>query len=184
MMPNAVRVLQAFVLDDPRSRLLDAIENGPERPRPRVDDRVFDPRLVLDRVGSSHPVALDDVDLGAVEVAGAVQPRLIGQRDDVGDQRVSVPPVPRVTHPPVGVVEVRPRVGVEHAKGVILLVDNREVARALKNLQRRRQVGRARNAGLIALDRRIGGRSRSVVLLSLSRAPPACTESSRPADRR
>ena len=118
--------------------------------------------------GPGHAVALDDVDVRAVKVAGLVQPELIGQRDDVGDQRVALPPIARVAHPPVGVVEVRPRVRVEDAKRVILLVDDREVARALKNLQRRREIRRARNTGLIALDRRIGGRASSIVLVSPS----------------
>src|ERR1700680_4383792 len=115
-MPYAIRVLQAFVFDDPRTWLL-AMQNGPERPRSRIDDRVFDLRLVLEGIGPGHPVALDDVDLGAVEVPRAVQPQLVGHRRDVADQSVSVPPIPGVTHPPVGVVEVRPTLGLEHAKG-------------------------------------------------------------------
>ena len=183
-MPHAVRVLETLVLDDARSRLLHAIEHGPQRPRSRVDDRIFDPRLVLERVGSGQAIALDDVNVGAVEVARLIQPRLIRLRDDVGHQRISVPPVPRVAHPPVGVVEVRPRVGMEDAKRVILLVDDREVAGTLKNLQRRREIRRARHAGLIALERRVGGCPRLVVLRLAWRAPPVCTESSRPADRR
>ena len=166
MASNAVRILQTLVLDDARSRLLYPIEHGPERPWLHVDDRVLDPRLVLERVGSGRVIALDDMNLGAMEVAGLIQPRLIRLRDDVSHQRVALPAIPGVAHPPVGVVEVRPRIGVEHAKRVILLVDDGKIAGTLKDLQRRREVRRTRHAGLKASDRRIGGRACPVVLLS------------------
>ena len=51
-MANAVRVVQAFVLDDASPRLLDALQDGSERPRPQVDHGIFDPRFVLERVGA------------------------------------------------------------------------------------------------------------------------------------
>src|SRR6185436_15269072 len=70
-------------------------------------------------------------------------------------------------HPPVRAVEMRPRVRVKNAERVIVLVDNRKVARALKNLQGSRKISRAGNTGLKALDRRIGSRSISKIFLSL-----------------
>ena len=39
-MPNAIRVLEAFVFDDAGSRFFDAIQDCAERPRFRVDDRI------------------------------------------------------------------------------------------------------------------------------------------------
>jgi hypothetical protein len=51
MVSNAVCVLETLVLDHARSRLLHAIERGPQCPRSRKDDWVFDPCLVLERVG-------------------------------------------------------------------------------------------------------------------------------------
>ena len=77
MMPDPIRILEALVLDDSGSRLFDAIEHRPQCPRFRIDDRVFDPRLVLERIGSRHPIALNDVNVGAVKVSSLVQPKLI-----------------------------------------------------------------------------------------------------------
>src|SRR5690242_3675078 len=74
MMPDALCVLQALVLDDASSRLLHAIENGPQRPGSEIDDGVFNPRFVLECVGSSHVIALDDMNVRAVEVACLIQP--------------------------------------------------------------------------------------------------------------
>ena len=95
-MPNAIRVLEAFVLDDPGSGFLDAVQNGSERPWFGVDRRVFDPCFVLDRIGTGHPVTFHDVDLIAVKVSCLVEPKMIGQRNDVGNQGVSRPSVARV----------------------------------------------------------------------------------------
>src|SRR5678816_4725148 len=122
MMTNAIRVLEAFVLDDPGSRFLDAIQNGAERPCLRVDDRVFNPCRVLDRIRPGHPVTFDDVNLVAVKVSSLIQPKLIGQRNDICDQGVSLPPITSISHPPIGAVEVRPTVRMKDAKGVILPV--------------------------------------------------------------
>jgi len=77
-MPNAIRVLEAFVFDDAGSRFLNAIEDGAERPRFRVDDRILNPCHVLDGIRSGHPVTFDDVNLIAVKVSSLVQPDLIG----------------------------------------------------------------------------------------------------------
>src|ERR1051325_4966102 len=141
MMPNAIGVLEAVVLDDSGSRILDALENGSERPWFRIDDRIFDPRLVLDRIGASHPVAFHDMDLSAVKVSSLVQPKLIGKRDDVRYQDISVPPITRIPHPPIRVVEVRPSVRMKDAERMVVLVNNRKITRTLKNLYRVRKIG-------------------------------------------
>src|SRR6185503_15795495 len=84
----AVRVLQALVLDDPGSALLYALQDRPQSPRSRIDERVFDSRFVLDRVGPGHAIALDYANFGAVEVAGALQDlqrrRKVGRARDTG----------------------------------------------------------------------------------------------------
>src|SRR4030095_9484648 len=167
MMPNTVRVLKAFVLDDPGSGLLNAIQDSAERPWLRINHRVFDSRFVLDRIDASHPVAFHDVYLCAVKVPCLVKPKLIGECDNVGHQRVSIPSITGVAHPPVRAVEVRSSFRVKDPEGMIILVDNRKVTRALKNLQWSRKIGCTGNTGLVALQRRIGGRPISIVGLPL-----------------
>src|SRR5437667_5849738 len=149
MVPNAVRVLQAFVLDEPGSWFLDAIQNSSERPWFRVHRRIFDPCFVLDRIGAGHPIAFNDADLSTVKVSCLVEPKLIGQRNDVGYERVALPSITRIAHPPVRAVKVRPGVRVKDTERMIVLVDNRKVSRALKNLQWRWKIRHAGNTGLI-----------------------------------
>jgi hypothetical protein len=78
MMPNAIRVLEAFVFDDAGPGFLDAIQNGSERPRFRVDDWVLNPCDVLEGIRSGHSVTFNDVNLIAVKVSSLVEPDLIG----------------------------------------------------------------------------------------------------------
>src|SRR6185503_13797799 len=103
--------------------------------------------------GAGHPVTFHDVELSAVKVSGLVQPELIGQRNNVGNQRVSLPPITCVPHPPVRTVEVRPSVWMKDAECVIVLVDNRKVPRALENLKGSGKIGRTGNTCLITLNR-------------------------------
>ena len=56
-MSDAVRVIQAFVLNDSRSRLLYTVQNGPQRPRHRVSNRVFDTCLIFQRIVTNQAVA-------------------------------------------------------------------------------------------------------------------------------
>ena len=133
-MPNTIFVLEAFIFDDSGSRFLNAMENGAERPWSRVHDRIFDSRLVLDCVRDSHPVAVHDVNLGAVKVSGLVQPKLIRKRNDIGYHDVPLPPITRVAHPPIRAVEMRPSVRMKDAEGMGVLVDNRKIAGTLKYL--------------------------------------------------
>src|SRR4051812_11570632 len=53
------------------------------------------------------------------------------------------------------------------SEGMIVLVHNRKVAGALKNLQWSWKIGRAWNTGLITLQRRVGSCPIFIVLLSL-----------------
>ena len=56
------------------------------------------------------------------------------------------------------------RVRMKNAEGVILLVDNRKIARALKDLQWLGKICRAGHSGLVTLERRIGSRPICIVL--------------------
>src|SRR4029079_12479140 len=129
------------------ARRFDAIQNSPERPWLRVDDGVFNPCFVLDRIRAGHAVAFHDVDFAAVKGSRLIEPNLIGDRSDIRNQRVSVPSITRIAHPPVRAVEVRPGIRMEDAKRMIVLVDNRKVAGTLKDLQWSRKIRRTRNAG-------------------------------------
>ena len=101
-------------------RPLDAIEHGPEV-HGCVDDRVST-LARTERVGAGHVRALDDSDLGVMEVAGypatpdpsarRCQRRACRRPSGTGCRRSTS----RCRH-------VRPCIGVEHAKGVSLLVD-------------------------------------------------------------
>ena len=55
----------------------------------------------------------------------------------------------------------------EHTEGMVILVHDREVAGALKNLQRRRKIRRTGNTGLITLAGWIRSRAISVIFVAL-----------------
>jgi hypothetical protein len=94
--------------------------------------QVLDPRLIFERVRTRHPVTLNDVNVGAVKVSGLVEPKLVGQRHDVGNQRISFPAVTGITHPKIGAIEVWPGIRLKNAEGVVLLVNNGKISRTLR----------------------------------------------------
>src|SRR5262252_8259295 len=54
-----------------------AVERHPHLPGPREHLRILDRDFVVDVIRIRHRVALDDVQLVAVEVAGAIEPGLV-----------------------------------------------------------------------------------------------------------
>src|SRR5262245_51770333 len=71
------------------------VERHAHLPGPGEDFRVLDRGLVEQHVRAPRRVALDDVEIFAVEVAGPVEPGLIVEGPDVDDERVAVPPADR-----------------------------------------------------------------------------------------
>ena len=104
-------------------------------------------------------------------VAGAIQPRLAVEVVDVDHQRVALPAGPRIAQPEVDVaVGMARAVGVDGPHRMAELVEQRQVARPLEDLERLTRVGAAEDAEREALVPRIGGRARREVLLLLRQA--------------
>src|SRR5204863_6429306 len=93
--------LHALVLDELRVFLEAAINRKADLPRPRVELWIFDRRFVADRVWTDQCVALDDVQLLGLIIAGAIEPRLSVEARHVDDQRVALPLAARPSHPGV-----------------------------------------------------------------------------------
>src|SRR5438132_649583 len=104
-------ITHAVVLDDLEIRLQTAVDRHADLPGTREHRRVLDGRFVVEMIGVDGRVALDDMKLVAVVVAGIVQPRLIVEVLDVDDQRITFPPAPRVAHPEVERLDMRAAVG-------------------------------------------------------------------------
>ena len=119
-------------------------------------------------IGALRRVALDDLQLVAVMIAGAIEPRLIVEAGDGDDERVAFPHADRLPHPRID----RRRAGilqqdVAHRAGVFIRDEDRLVA--VQDLERHRHVVRARHAGQVALDLRIAIEPVRLVLFLLLR---------------
>ena len=122
-------------------------------------------------VGVDRREALGDLQRFAVEVAGLVEPGLVAEAHRVDDQRVAFPPAARVAHPEIEILHVRRAVQEHRPRGVGELVGDADVLRRLRDLERERQVGRARHAGHVALPQRIGHQPVLEVLVPLGQRP-------------
>src|SRR4030095_4144436 len=79
---------KTLVLEQPEIFLLVPIEHHAHLPWPREHLRIFDRRFVVDVIGVGKRVPLDDVELVAVKIAGAIKPRLVIEIGHVDHQRV------------------------------------------------------------------------------------------------
>ena len=125
-------------------------------PRLRKNLRVFDGRLVLNRVAAGHAVSLDDVQRVAVKVSRHVEPGFVIVVADVDNQRVSVPMASRITHPGIEIGGVRTAVCVDQAIVQGPLEGHRNLPGCLEDLKREIQIHDPRHAGNVALVKRIG----------------------------
>ena len=149
----------ALVFEKPEVRLPVKVERHADLPGTRKHLRVLDRRLVRHGAGVGARVTFDHVQRLAVEIAGAVEPRLPVEVGDVHDQRVAVPPANGVAVPEVEAIDVCLSVQVDGAIVVDVLVENHHGLRRLDDLKRKRQIREARHTGLEALGQRIGGRA-------------------------
>ena len=74
-----------------RVLLFVAVQNHAHPPRPCEHRRVLDRHLIVDVIGVERREAFDQVQLIAVEVAGAIEPRLVAEIDVVHNQRIAFP---------------------------------------------------------------------------------------------
>src|SRR6476659_519926 len=91
--------LDALVFEDRRVLFEAAIQRHADLPGSGKDFRVFDRRLVHQVRAVDGRVTFDHVKRLAVEISGAVEPRLIVEAGDVDDQRVTLPVPARPSHP-------------------------------------------------------------------------------------
>src|SRR5688572_32667827 len=84
----------AFVVEHAHILLNPTIQRQTYLPRPCEYLRIFDGRLIADVVRGDRRIALDDVQRLAVKVAGAIEPRLVGEVDHINDERVPLPASP------------------------------------------------------------------------------------------
>ena len=92
------------------------------------------------------------MELFAVEVAGAIEPRLVGEEPDVDHERVAFPPAARIAHPEFDrQVRMPAAIGEDLTNGVQVFVEDDDAVRQLKNLKWVRHIGDARHARQIAL---------------------------------
>ena len=146
--------LHALEIQELRVLFLAPVERHAHLPRAREDVRIFDSCFVRDHIRAGARVALHHVQLVAMEISGAIKPCLIVQVGYVDHQGVALPASDGLAHPRVcrsgsGVFQKN----VPHGAGV--LVNERERAGALQNLERVGHVGGARHPGEIAFDLRI-----------------------------
>ena len=98
-----------------------------------------------------------------MEIAGAIEPRLVVEAGDFDHQRIAFPATDRLAHP--GIRRRRARVlHVDVAHRARVLVSEEHIVLALEDLERIGHVGRPRHAGQVALDL---GIEREPVLLVL-----------------
>src|SRR5687768_5847523 len=93
--------LDTLELIQPRVRIDVAIQRHPDLPRPAEGLRIFDGRFVPQVIGTLRRVTLDDFQLIAVMIAGAIEPALIVEAGHRDDQRIAVPGADRLPHPRV-----------------------------------------------------------------------------------
>src|SRR3954470_8677894 len=132
--------------------LLDAaVERHADLPRPRESLRILDRRFVGNDVRAGAREPLDDVQLIAVEIAGAIEPGLIVEALGIDDEALAFPLADRLSHPRID--RWRPWIlQIDVTDGARVLVSDEEGALALEDLERLRHVHRARHSGQVALD--------------------------------
>src|SRR5262245_12453974 len=159
---------EAFVFEDLSVWFAVAIQHHAHAPRPREHARILDGHFICDVVAIEWREALDQVQLLAVKISGAVEPRLVVEVDDVDDERVAFPSPARVAHPPVDVAwrMLRP-VGVDRARRMHVLEQHRDAIGCLKDLKWVRHVHDSRDARQIALALRVRARAVLIVLAFL-----------------
>src|SRR5690606_21625096 len=124
----------SVVLDQLEVLLPMAVEDHAQRPRARIDFRVFEGRRVLDRGAVEEPPALDDVELIAVIVPGTIEPGSSVEADAVDDQRVAFPRSARISHPQVvEVVRMLRAVRMDRTRRMAELLDDDEIPLALED---------------------------------------------------
>ena len=94
--------LHALVFQDPCILLDATIQGHADLPRPREHLRILNRGFVIERVRAAGRVALHDVQRVAMEVAGAVEPRLIvHETGHVDHERFALPAPVRPPHPTI-----------------------------------------------------------------------------------
>src|ERR1041384_114842 len=82
---------EAIVFEQLKIRLAMTVENHAHSPRPGKHLRVLDGHFVGDVIAIEGGEPLDQVQCIAVEVAGAIEPGILVEIDDVDHQRVAFP---------------------------------------------------------------------------------------------
>src|SRR5207253_11514857 len=82
---------EAFVFEQLKVRFPVAVEDHGHLPRPHEHLRILDRHVVRNVIAIERREPLDHVQLVAVEVAGAIEPRIFVEIDVVDDERVAFP---------------------------------------------------------------------------------------------
>src|SRR5207244_11712312 len=93
------REFHALEFSDLRIPIFPTIERQAYLPWPRKHGVVLDRRFVVDVIGVSERVALDDMHVLAHEISCSIEPALTVQPRDIDNQRVAFPATIRCAHP-------------------------------------------------------------------------------------
>src|SRR5579872_492470 len=127
------------------------IKRDADLPRASEGVGIFNGGLVMDHFRTDTCVALDDVQSVAMKIPGAIEPGRIVHTGDVYHQGIAFPVTDGLAHP--GIDRCWTRIFHEYVPDRAgILVSNEKLLRVLKNLERLRHVGCARDAGELALD--------------------------------
>ena len=91
-----------------------------------------------------------------MEIPSPVEPCVVVERRHIDHQRIALPVAVRPTHPRIG-GRFPMRIHVDSARSTLVLVDDQNLRRSLKNLKWKRHVVGARHARPITLEFRLAG---------------------------
>ena len=118
-------------------------------------------------------VPLDDVQRFTMEIAGPVEPRLVGEVNHVDDERIAFPAASGIAHEPAvdRTFRVRCAIGINVPCHVAVLIQDGDVGRRLHDLKWEWHVGDPRNAWLETPGFRIGSAPVLIVLALFCSGP-------------
>src|ERR1700722_15091532 len=152
---------RAVVFNDLNVRFQTAIEQHLDAPRPRVHFGIFKRGSVANGVAVNEAPALHQMQLVAIEVPYAIQPRFPVEIGHVHHQGVALPVATRVPQPEVDVaIRVFGAVGIDGSNRMTELIEQGQVTGPLEDLERLAIVDAARRPEREALGSWIGGGAR------------------------
>src|ERR1041384_7705255 len=144
----SLNVIATVPLEHAEVSVDESIERHAHLPRAGEHLRIVDRHFVLDVIAIDRRVALDDVKIGAVEIAGVIEPGALIELSHVNDERVAFPVAARIAHPEVGPpleVIARAPLDADDPQRTRKCVTDSDFVGVLDDLERVRHVGGTRD---------------------------------------